>query len=137
MDAKINQGVRINKHISDSGFCSRREADRLIDDQRVTINNKLATPGDRVQENDKVRIDGEPLVFIPQEARPKKHRWGPPRNNEEDANTPHSLRGKRGVGRHNNTPKPSPTASSKRTKKATQSKLAKGNNRSAKSAAKK
>lgn len=31
-------GIRLNKYISDSGFCSRREADKLITDERVTIN---------------------------------------------------------------------------------------------------
>ena len=34
-------GKRLNKYISESGFCSRREADRLIEQQRVKINNQL------------------------------------------------------------------------------------------------
>ena len=82
MEKKNNEGIRINKYISDYGFCSRREADKLIEDERVTINNRLATPGDRVTESDNIRIDGEHLAFVPREARPKKHRWGPPRNVE-------------------------------------------------------
>ncbi|WP_310992372.1 23S rRNA pseudouridine(2604) synthase RluF [Aequorivita marina] len=51
--------VRINKAISDSGFCSRREADTIIEKGRVTINGKLSTLGDRVMPNDEVRVDGK------------------------------------------------------------------------------
>ena len=51
----------LNKYISDSGFCSRREADKYIDDCRVTINGRDAHKGNRVQEGDDVRVDGEPL----------------------------------------------------------------------------
>lgn len=53
--------ISLNKYISDSGFCSRREADRLIEECRVTINGKDAFKGNRVQVGDDVRIDGEPL----------------------------------------------------------------------------
>ncbi len=51
----------LNKYISDSGFCSRREADRYIEECRVTINGKDAHKGNRVMEGDVVKIDGEPL----------------------------------------------------------------------------
>ena len=51
----------LNKYISDSGFCSRREADRYIEECRVTINGKDAHKGNRVNEGDRVHIDGEPL----------------------------------------------------------------------------
>jgi 23S rRNA pseudouridine2604 synthase len=51
----------LNKYISDSGFCSRREADRFIEECRVTINGKDATKGNRVQAGDVVKVDGEPL----------------------------------------------------------------------------
>ena len=51
--------IRINKYISDAGFCSRREADQLIVDERVTINGVLAAMGAKVSLEDKVRIDGE------------------------------------------------------------------------------
>ena len=51
----------LNKYISDSGFCSRREADRYIEECRVSINGKDAHKGNRVKEGDKVLIDGEPL----------------------------------------------------------------------------
>ncbi len=51
--------VRLNKYIGESGYCSRREADKLIDAQRVTINHLPAEMGQKVQPNDIVRIDGE------------------------------------------------------------------------------
>ncbi len=53
--------ISLNKYISDSGFCSRREADRYIEECRVTINNKDADKGNRVKPGDIVKIDGEPL----------------------------------------------------------------------------
>ncbi len=49
---------RINKFISDSGYCSRREADRLVEAGRVTINGKVAEMGTRVAEGDKVKVEG-------------------------------------------------------------------------------
>jgi len=52
---------RLNKFISDSGFCSRREADRLIEEERVTVNGKLPAPGVLVTAKDKVRIDDQIL----------------------------------------------------------------------------
>ena len=53
--------ISLNKYISDSGFCSRREADRYIEDCRVTINDLDAQKGNRVREGDVVKIDGEPI----------------------------------------------------------------------------
>ncbi len=53
--------ISLNKYISDSGFCSRREADKYIEECRVTINGKDAHKGNRVSEGDVVKIDGEPL----------------------------------------------------------------------------
>jgi 23S rRNA pseudouridine2604 synthase len=53
--------ISLNKYISDSGFCSRREADRYIEECRVTINNIDAQKGNREQEGDVVKIDGEPI----------------------------------------------------------------------------
>lgn len=49
---------RLNKYISESGFCSRREADKLIESNRVTINGKLPELGTRVAPGDEVRVDG-------------------------------------------------------------------------------
>ncbi|PUZ25865.1 23S rRNA pseudouridine(2604) synthase RluF [Chitinophaga parva] len=51
----------VNKYISDTGFCSRREADKYIEQGRVTINDNIAMKGNRVEEGDIVEIDGEPL----------------------------------------------------------------------------
>lgn len=51
--------VRLNKYISDSGFCSRREADQYIEEGRVTINGKDAKKGATVKPGDKVAVDGE------------------------------------------------------------------------------
>jgi 23S rRNA pseudouridine2604 synthase len=54
--------MRINKHISESGFCSRREADRLVADGRVTVDGQRARIGTEVVEGADVRIDGNPLA---------------------------------------------------------------------------
>ncbi len=51
----------LNKYISDTGFCSRREADKYIEQCRVTINGNDAVKGNRVGPGDDVRIDGESL----------------------------------------------------------------------------
>lgn len=53
--------MRINKFISETGICSRREADKLIESKRVTINGQLAELGSTVASGDDVRIDGQPL----------------------------------------------------------------------------
>ncbi|MBS1741611.1 MAG: 23S rRNA pseudouridine(2604) synthase RluF [Bacteroidetes bacterium] len=53
--------ISLNKYISDTGFCSRREADKYIEECRVTINGKDAHKGNRVKEGDVVQVDGEPL----------------------------------------------------------------------------
>lgn len=50
--------IRLNKYISDTGICSRREADRLIDEGKVTVNNKVAAMGVRVIEGDIVKVNG-------------------------------------------------------------------------------
>lgn len=52
---------RLNKHIAETGFCSRREADRLIGERRVTVNGHPAGTGAVVGEGDTVLIDGQPL----------------------------------------------------------------------------
>ncbi|MBF6024669.1 pseudouridine synthase [Lysobacter niastensis] len=53
--------MRLNKHISDTGFCSRREADRLIGEGRVTVNGVRARVGAELGEGDEVLVDGEAL----------------------------------------------------------------------------
>ncbi|EKO3456874.1 23S rRNA pseudouridine(2604) synthase RluF [Vibrio fluvialis] len=52
---------RLNKYISETGFCSRREADKLIEQGRVTINGQLPEMGTKVTDNDEVCIDDKPV----------------------------------------------------------------------------
>lgn len=56
-------GTRINKYIAASGFCSRREADKLIEEGKVYIDGQLADLGSRVIEGQDVTIDGKPLTM--------------------------------------------------------------------------
>jgi 23S rRNA pseudouridine2604 synthase len=53
--------VSLNKYISDTGFCSRREADKIIKEGQVTINGVVAVLGNRVGEGDTVLVNGKPL----------------------------------------------------------------------------
>jgi len=50
---------RINKYISDSGFCSRREADRLVEAGRVLVNGEKAEMGSKIGIEDEVKVDGK------------------------------------------------------------------------------
>ena len=50
---------RLNKYLSEAGFCSRRSADKLIDEGRVKINGTLATMGEKVNPQDEIEVDGE------------------------------------------------------------------------------
>jgi 23S rRNA pseudouridine2604 synthase/16S rRNA pseudouridine516 synthase len=52
-------GTRLNKFISDSGFCSRREADKLVEQGRVSINGLKPELGTKVQVGDEVSVDGQ------------------------------------------------------------------------------
>lgn len=56
------QLTRINKYLSEAGFCSRREADKLIEQGRVTINDNIPEMGTKVAENDVVKVDGKIIV---------------------------------------------------------------------------
>jgi 23S rRNA pseudouridine2604 synthase len=51
--------VRLNKYISETGLCSRRQADQLIEQGRVTINGARAALGTQVTEDDDVRVNGQ------------------------------------------------------------------------------
>ena len=53
--------MRISKHIADTGFCSRREADKLLAERRVTVNGVPAAVGTMYAEGDDVRVDGQGL----------------------------------------------------------------------------
>ncbi|MCI8781570.1 MAG: pseudouridine synthase [Lachnospiraceae bacterium] len=52
------EGIRINKYLSEAGICSRREADRFVQQGRVLLEGRMAAPGDRVLEGQCVTIDG-------------------------------------------------------------------------------
>ena len=51
--------VRINKYLSEVGYCSRRVADRLIEEGKVTINGKVPEIGTRVEDGDQVEVKGQ------------------------------------------------------------------------------
>lgn len=53
--------MRINKFLASAGLCSRREADKIISAQRVTINGVIAKLGDEVEDRDLVALDGTPV----------------------------------------------------------------------------
>lgn len=55
--------IRLNKYLSDADFCTRREADEFIHDNRVTVNGKLALTGSKVSIDDEVRVDGEKVTI--------------------------------------------------------------------------
>ena len=52
-------GIRINKYLSEVGYCSRRVADRLIEEGKVKINGKVPVMGTKVEEGDNVEIEGQ------------------------------------------------------------------------------
>lgn len=54
-------GMRLNKFVSESGVASRRAADRLVEEGRITINGRVAVLGDKVCEGDVVRVDGKEI----------------------------------------------------------------------------
>ncbi len=54
-------GVRLNKYMAESGYCSRREADRLIEEGRVRIDGRVGALGDRVLPGMEVTVDGKAL----------------------------------------------------------------------------
>lgn len=53
--------MRINKLLSNLGICSRKEANRLIEDNRVTVNGIMCIPGQWVEEDDNILIDNNPI----------------------------------------------------------------------------
>ncbi len=53
---------RINKYLSEVGYCSRRDADKLIDAGRVTINGKVPEMGTKISPEDVVHVDGKAIV---------------------------------------------------------------------------
>jgi len=55
------EAKRLNKFIADSGYCSRREADRLIAEGRVRVDGRVGALGDQVRPGMRVEVDGKPL----------------------------------------------------------------------------
>ncbi len=55
---EINK-TRINKYLSETGYCSRREADKLLEEGRITINGKVPELGTKVSVDDEIRVDGK------------------------------------------------------------------------------
>ncbi|MDF2933491.1 MAG: rluF [Chryseobacterium sp.] len=53
--------TRINKYLSEVGFCSRRAADKLLEEGRITINGKVPEMGTKISDEDVVEVDGKPI----------------------------------------------------------------------------
>jgi 23S rRNA pseudouridine2604 synthase len=62
--------VRLNKYLSESGACSRREADGFISEGRVTVNGVPAALGTQVEDGDDVRLDSDPVGAARKRVRP-------------------------------------------------------------------
>jgi len=56
-----SEGTRINKYLSEIGYCSRRQADKLIEQGRIMVNSKEAVMGYKVQKDDIIHVDGEKI----------------------------------------------------------------------------
>ena len=54
--------TRINKYLSEAGFCSRRAADILIEERKVTINGEITEIGSKVEECDQVKVQGQKII---------------------------------------------------------------------------
>lgn len=54
-----DKSIRINKYLSQAGFCSRRQADRLLEQGKITINGKIPELGTKVNPDDEVRVEGK------------------------------------------------------------------------------
>jgi 23S rRNA pseudouridine2604 synthase len=61
--------ISLNKYISDTGYCSRREADRLIEAGRVMLNDEVAVTGNRYKPGDEVVVDGSLVTLAAKEKR--------------------------------------------------------------------
>ena len=57
------KGTRINKFLSEAGFCSRREADKLIEKNKIKINGKVPLIGTKVMPGDRVSVNNQ-LITI-------------------------------------------------------------------------
>jgi len=59
----MDELTRLNKAIAQSGYCSRREADKLIEKGVVTVNSKQATQGQKVSSDDVIKVNGHSIAF--------------------------------------------------------------------------
>ena len=59
MESQGQEKVRINKYLAANGICSRREADRLIEQGKVTINGRTAVMGDKAGRTDIITVCGK------------------------------------------------------------------------------
>ena len=62
MSGTDSEGIRLNKYIASSGLCSRREADTLIENGKVTINGVVAVQGSKVLDGDVVEVNGRKVT---------------------------------------------------------------------------
>lgn len=62
MSGTDSEGIRLNKYIASSGLCSRREADTLIENGKVTVNGEVAVQGTKVNEDDVVLVNGRKIT---------------------------------------------------------------------------
>ena len=58
-NAKTDNGIRLNKYLSEAGICSRREADRLIEDGKVTVDGRTASMGMKVFTSQEITVNGK------------------------------------------------------------------------------
>ena len=59
----MEKKIRINKFLSESGYCSRRKADKMIEDGRIKINGILCVMGEKVSISDQISIDDKLIHF--------------------------------------------------------------------------
>lgn len=57
-----HKSVRLNKYLSEAGFCSRREADRMIEQGRIMVDGECAIPGMKVLPSQRIIVDGKPVI---------------------------------------------------------------------------
>ena len=69
-NGKMDEKIRINKYLSEAGFCSRREADSLIQNGRVTVEGHKAEPGERITADTVVFVDGKPVKKVEEKSPP-------------------------------------------------------------------
>jgi len=60
--SQVENGIRINKYLSEIGFCSRREADRLIEQGRIRINGVVSPMGQKVLGDEKIEVNGKQVT---------------------------------------------------------------------------